>query len=73
MSEQSLREAMTELRADLDRSYPDRAPYDIPSTVIDRLDAAIAATCGKTGLHGACVFASSHQSICRNSNGLGIS
>lgn len=67
-----LREAVLSLRTDLGQAYPIRAQYDMPSTVIDRLDAALAATCGKTGEHGTCVFASSHQAICRNSNGLGI-
>lgn len=31
------------------------------------------AICGKTGANGKCVFSISHQSICRNANGLGIS
>ncbi|MFD7161183.1 hypothetical protein ACFV9C_41825 [Kribbella sp. NPDC059898] len=34
-------EAVAELRADLDRSYPQRAPYDVVSTTIDRLDAIL--------------------------------
>lgn len=43
MSDQSLREALEKLRKDLAECYPGRAPYDIPSTTIDRIDALLAA------------------------------
>lgn len=39
----TLRSLVSDLRYDLHHSYPNRAPYDIPSTVIDRLDSILAA------------------------------
>lgn len=43
MNYQSLLHAAETLRLDLDQAYPDRAEYDLPSTVIDRLDRLLAA------------------------------
>lgn len=63
------------------RPGADRArwAYDDAKVKLERLMAVVPAPdvtyaiCGAIGRNGKCVFAKSHQSICRNSNGLGIS
>lgn len=49
------------------------AQYYVGEAGMIRIPDVTYAICGKSGKHGKCVFASSHQSICRNPNGLGIS
>jgi hypothetical protein len=61
MSDQSLQGALNELRADLDRSYPDRAQYDVPSTVIDRLDAMLAAHPAEDAPSAASAWSAGHR------------
>lgn len=74
----NLREALVAIKGRLDERSADgeahlflNIHYWDLEELLEKYPAA-EPTCAKVGPHGTCVFQSSHQSICRNSNGLGI-